>query len=86
MQKFRRGATRAGRGLTPTCPFVPVHLHGLGKSLPRGDWRFVPFSAEARIGTPRRGVDAPGLPMAELLEADIAALARQSPLAGFAAE
>jgi 1-acyl-sn-glycerol-3-phosphate acyltransferase len=85
MQKFRRGATVLAEA-SPGMPFVPVHLHGLGKSLPRGDWRFVPFSAEARVGTSRRGVDAPGQPMAALLEADIAALARQSPLAGFAAE
>lgn len=85
MQTFRRGATVLAEAF-PRVPFVPVHLHGLGKSLPRGDWRFVPFSAEARIGTARRGVDTPGLPMSELLEADITALARQSPLAGFAAE
>jgi 1-acyl-sn-glycerol-3-phosphate acyltransferase len=82
MQKFRRGATVLAEAY-PKAPFVPVHLHGLGKSLPRGDWRFVPFSAEARIGASRRGVDAPDVPMSELLEADIAALARQSPLAGF---
>ena len=83
MQTFRRGVTVLAEAY-PEVPFVPVHLHGLGKSLPRGDWRFVPFSAEARIGAPRRGADAPGLPMAALLEADIAVLARQSPLAGFA--
>lgn len=85
MQKFRRGASVLAEA-SPRVPFVPVHLHGLGKSLPRDDWRFVPFSAEARIGCARRGVDAPGAPMSELLEADIAALAQQSPLAGFSAD
>lgn len=82
MQKFRRGVSVLAEAL----PFVPfVRLHGLGKSLPSGDWRFVPFSAEARIGEARRGVDAPDLPMSERLEADITTLSRQSPLAGFAA-
>jgi 1-acyl-sn-glycerol-3-phosphate acyltransferase len=85
MQKFRRGASVLA-GAFPHAPFVPVHLHGLGKTLPRGDWRFVPFSAEARVGRSRRSVDASGLPMSEVLEADIAGLARQSPLMGFATE
>jgi 1-acyl-sn-glycerol-3-phosphate acyltransferase len=83
MQKFRRGVSVLAEA-HPELPFVPVRLHGLGKVLPRGDWRFVPFSAEARIGNPRRGAEAPGLPMAERLEADVSALASQSPLAGFA--
>ncbi len=85
MQKFRRGATVLADAFQGV-PFLPIHLSGLGKSLPRGDWRFVPFSAEARIGPPRRGADAPGEPMAERLEADISTLGRQSPLAAFAAE
>jgi len=84
MQKFRRGVSVLAEG-HHDLPFVPVHLRGLGKPLPSGDWRFVPFSAEARIGVARRGIDAPDVPMSERLEADIAALSRQSPLAGFAA-
>lgn len=85
MQKFRRGASVLAEAF-PDIPFVPVHLHGFGKSLPRGDWRFVPFTAEARIGVARRGADSAGQPMAELLETDITALARESPLAGFAVD
>ena len=84
MQRFRRGVSVLAEAY-PDLPFVPVRLHGLGKALPRGDWRFVPFSAEARIGAPRLGRDAPREPMATRLEADIAALGRESPLAGFAA-
>jgi len=82
MQKFRRGVSVLAEAY-PDLPFVPVCLNGLGKSLPRGDWRFVPFSAEARIGAPVRGADLSAMPMAERLEVDIAAMARESPLAGF---
>lgn len=84
MQTFRRGVSVLADAY-PVVPFVPVRLNGLGKALPRGDWRFVPFSAEARVGTPRHGIDPPRTPMTERLEADILALARESPLAGFAA-
>lgn len=85
VQKFRRGVSVLAAAY-PDLAFVPVRLHGLGKALPRGDWRFVPFSAEARVGVARRGADAPDQPMAERLEEDIAAMARESPLAGFVAE
>jgi len=85
MQRFRRGVTvLAGR--FPGVPFVPVWLGGLGKSLPRGEWRFVPFAAEARVGAAHRGAD-PGAPaMAERLEADMATLSAGSPLTGFSPE
>ncbi len=82
MQKFRRGVSVLAEAC-PDLPFVPVRLHGLGKALPRGDWRFVPFSAEACVGLPRRGAELREMPMAERLEADIAAMGRGSPLAGF---
>ena len=85
MQAFRRGVSVLAESL-PSVPFVPVHLAGLGKTLPRGAWWPVPFSAEARIGPPRLGADAPTTPMAARLEADIAGLARGSSSAGFALE
>ncbi|MCB1498240.1 MAG: 1-acyl-sn-glycerol-3-phosphate acyltransferase [Bauldia sp.] len=85
MQAFRRGVTVLAEEF-PEAPFVPVHLAGLGKTLPRGAWWPVPFSAEARIGPPRRAADAPTTPMAARLEADIAGLARGSASAGFAVE
>jgi len=85
MQAFRRGVTVLAEDF-PQVPFVPVHLAGLGKTLPRGAWWPVPFSAEARIGPPRLGTDAPEAPMASRLEADIAGLAHDSSSAGFAVE
>jgi 1-acyl-sn-glycerol-3-phosphate acyltransferase len=85
MQAFRRGVTVLAEEF-PRVPFVPVHLAGLGKTLPRGAWWPVPFSAEARIGPPRLGEDAPATPMAAFLEADITGLARGSSSAGFAVE
>ena len=85
MSKFRRGATVLAAEF-PGVPFVPVYLHGLGKILPRGDWRFVPFAAEARVGLPRICRGEPGRPMSELLQADIEAMSRETSLARFATE
>ena len=83
LARFRRGASLLAREY-PDVPFVPVHLHGLGKSLPRGEWRFVPFASEARIGAPRTNRAGAGKSMAERLQADIETMAAETSLVGFA--
>jgi 1-acyl-sn-glycerol-3-phosphate acyltransferase len=85
LQKFRRGASVLAEAY-PDVPFVPVYLHGLGKILPRGEWRFVPFSSEAHVGLSRRGAAEPGRPMSALLQADIEAMSKATSLARFAVE
>lgn len=82
LTRFRRGTSMLA-GDYPDVPFVPVYLHGLGKSLPRGEWRFVPFASEAQVGQPRRDREGAGTPMAERLQADVEAMAASTPRAGF---
>jgi 1-acyl-sn-glycerol-3-phosphate acyltransferase len=83
LARFRRGASVLASEY-PQVPFVPVYLHGLGKSLPRGEWRFVPFASEAHVGMPRRDCDGDGRPMAELLQGDVEAMAAETTLARWA--
>ena len=73
LAKFKRGASVLAAEY-PDVPFVPIYLSGLGKSLPRGDWRFVPFVSEALIGAARTGAANAGEAMSDVLRRDIEAL------------
>ena len=80
--RFRRGVSVLAEAW-PDVPFVPVYLHGLGKSLPRGEWRFVPFASEAHVGEMRTAATSGGRSMAEALQADVEAMAARTTLARF---
>jgi len=85
MSRFRHGTSLLARSY-PDVPFVPAYLHGLGKSLPRGEWRFVPFASEAHIGAPLRVSDGGGAQMAERLQAAVERMAAETTLARWAVD
>jgi 1-acyl-sn-glycerol-3-phosphate acyltransferase len=51
MTRFKSGVSRLTER-NPDAPIIPVFMHGLGKSLPRGDFVVVPFFSEIVFGDP----------------------------------
>jgi 1-acyl-sn-glycerol-3-phosphate acyltransferase len=49
--EFKRGVALLVKA-NPDVPVIPVFMHGLGKSLPKGKWVIVPFILDIFIGEP----------------------------------
>jgi len=49
MKPFKTGVAHIAEAY-PTVPVVPLHIHGAGKALPKGEALFVPFVIDVHVG------------------------------------
>jgi 1-acyl-sn-glycerol-3-phosphate acyltransferase len=79
LARFKSGVAHLARRF-PAVPVVPVFLHGLGKSLPRGSFIPVPFFCDVFVGEALHGDPEPHAFM-DALGARMAALAGEGSFA-----
>jgi 1-acyl-sn-glycerol-3-phosphate acyltransferase len=78
MSPFRMGIAKLAESF-PSVPICPVYLHGLGKSLPRGEALLVPFFCDVVVGKPRTWNGEGRQVFLESLEKDVVTLRGEIP-------
>ncbi|KAA5539611.1 1-acyl-sn-glycerol-3-phosphate acyltransferase [Roseiconus nitratireducens] len=77
-EEFKTGIAHVAKRF-PEVPFTPVFLHGLGKSLPKGEGILVPFFCDVFIGRSVRWTGKRETFMHELCE-EMSALENEKPI------
>ena len=67
----------------PDVPIIPAYIRGMGKTLPKGELLFVPFSCEVVVGEAMDLQHVPTEAIPERLRARVEELSRQTALSGW---